>query len=495
MCWTAAAYSVPCLSLKTIVAEPVIALMGRANVGKSTLFNRLAHSRQSLVADKPGLTRDRLYCSTLINRTPVTLVDTAGLQTDDSPLENEMTEQAWRAALQADLVVYVCDARAGLTAVDMEGVEKMRRHNRNLLLVVNKIDGLEENEALLEFTRLGLGMPLGISATHGRNVGNLKAEILASLPATDTAGTAEETATDETEEIQNTLRITIVGRPNTGKSTLVNYLLGEQRMVVSDIPGTTHDAVSVPFSHHGRDYVLVDTAGIRRRGKVQGVVENFSVAKSLEAIRRAEIAVLLLDGSEGLVAQDLHLLEQTLAASRSTLIAVNKWDSADQSQRRRVKAQLDRRLTFAKHVRICFISALRGVGIAKFYKTLDSLQAQAVQVLPTAELTRVLEALTARHPPPLGTGKRRIRLRYAHAGATTRPVIVIHGNQVDKVPATYKKYLENGFREAFNLAGTPVRVEFRSGGNPYRGNKNKLTPRQIQSRKRLRAHIRKKTDA
>lgn len=475
--------------------EPVIALMGRPNVGKSTLFNRLTHSRQALVANTPGLTRDRLYCTVLIDQSKVTFVDTAGLMMDASPLEIGMATQSWRAAAQADLVIYICDARSGLTVSDVESVEKLRRQGRQVLLVANKIDGLDEHAALPEFTDLGMGMPIGISATHGRNINVLQEKILALLAV----GQVESASLPPKEEAKPspraTLRIAVVGRPNAGKSTLVNLMLGEERMLVSDIAGTTHDSVAVPFSHRGRHYILIDTAGIRRRGKVQGVVESFSVAKSLEAIRQAEVAVLLLDGSEGLVAQDLHLLDSVLKSGRSTVIAVNKWDSADANQKKLVKIQLDRRLVFAQYVKVCFISALQGRGIARLYKTLDVLRAKVEQVLPTVELTRALEKLVTQHPPPMGNGRRRIKLRYAHAGGMAPPVVVIHGNQVEKVTASYKRYLENGFRKIFKLEGTPVRIEFKSGENPYAGRKNILTNKQVKRKKRLLVHVRRKKKA
>lgn len=500
------------------MSAPVVALIGRPNVGKSTLFNKLTRNRSALVANVPGLTRDRRYGLARFDNRDVTLVDTAGLPGDKTSLGTAMADQAWRAVTAADLSVHLCDGQEGLMLDDFVIIERLRSLSCPVLLVVNKIDGLNLDHILLEFSELGAGQPLAISASHSRGLQSLQAKVLECLfdlgvpateevktPIAETAETVETAETTETvvrpdDEIApekmppvallsspEALRVAMIGRPNVGKSTLVNRILEEDRLLVSDVPGTTHDSVFVPFERAGRLYTLIDTAGIRRRGKIHGAVEGFSVAQSLAVIRQAQVVLLLIDASEGLVEQDLHLLGQALQAGRALVLVVNKWDSLDKDRRLEVKTQLDRRLRFARYVQVRFISALKGYGVSSLYEALGEAAASAVQTLSTLQLTRALTEAVNQHPPPM-VGGRRIKLRYAHLGGREPPVVIIHGNQTGAVPESYRRYLESSFRETFGLQGTPVRVEFRANKNPYESKKNTLTTHQFNRRKRLIEH-------
>ena len=474
---------------------PVVVLMGCPNVGKSALFNCLLNVRAALVADVPGLTRDRRYGDWRVLGYRLQLIDTAGFPAEPTRLGQAMEKQTWQAVQEADLVLYLGDAQKGLTADDQDALQRLRVDNQPMLLIVNKIDGVNLDYVWSEFNEPGAGQPLGISSTRKQGIQILKAKIIerliaaGKLPAEPNWELAN--PEDDNDQSADRLKVAMIGRPNTGKSTLINQLLKQDRVVVSDTPGTTHDAIFIPFARGGKKYMLVDTAGVRRRSKINQCDEGYSVAKSLESIKQVQVVVLLIDASEGLVGQDLHLLGYALRTGRALVVAVNKWDVADAEQRSHVKAQLDRRLRFATYVTSCFISALRGAGLRDFFKAVDTAGASATQALSTVDLNKVLAAQIQQCPPPMGAARRRIKLSYAHLGGRDPLVIIVHGNQADAVPDAYRRYLENGFRKAFGLHGMPVKVEFRSGKNPYADRKNTLTPRQINHRKRLMQHVKR----
>ncbi len=459
---------------------PVIALVGRPNVGKSTLFNRLTRSRDALVADAPGLTRDRRYGRGAHHGRPFMVIDTGGVSGEAEGLDQLITEQALKAVDEADVVFFLVDARGGLTAGDEAIAETLRGRGKRVVLVVNKAEGLEPQLATAEFHALGLGEPHPVSAEHGQGVGALLETALAPFPE-------PEEAPDEAERGPV---VAVVGRPNVGKSTLINRLVGEERVVAFDRPGTTRDAIDVPFQWEGKDYTLVDTAGVRRRSRVDEAVEKFSIVKTLQAIDRANVVVLVIDAREGLVDQDLHLLGYILDAGRALVIAINKWDGLDPDHKARVKADVQRRLGFAEFAEVLYLSALHGTGVGHLMEVVDEAFASAVARFPTPRLTRLLEDAVSVHPPPLVRG-RRIKLRYAHQGGANPPLIVIHGNQVERVPAAYRRYLANTFRKHLGLTGTPLRIEFKGGENPYAGRRNRLSERQIRKRKRLLRHVKK----
>ena len=454
--------------------KPVIALVGRPNVGKSTLFNQLTRSRDALVADYPGLTRDRKYGTGKVGDRPYIVVDTGGLSGDSEGVEEQMADQVYQAIGEANVVLFLVDARAGLTAGDEQIVQQLRRVNKQIFLVVNKIDGTDQTMAVIDFQSLGMGEPLAIAASHGRGISKMMQTVLADLPVIE-----------EVEDEEGGTKVAIIGRPNVGKSTLVNRIMGEERVVAFDMPGTTRDSIFIPFEHEGREYTLIDTAGVRRRGKVKETIEKFSVIKALQAIEAANVVILVLDAHEGISDQDATLAGFALDAGRAMVIAVNKWDGLEKNARERMKAELDRRLPFLDFAEMHFISALHGTGVGHLFESIDAAYAAAMKKLSTPDLTRVLEEAVMQHQPPLVRG-RRIKLRYAHQGGKNPPLIIIHGNQTESVPAAYKRYLVNIYRKAFKLYGTPVRLEFKSSENPYAGRKNKLSQRQIQKKKRLK---------
>jgi len=463
---------------------PVIALVGRPNVGKSTLFNRLTRSQDALVAAVPGLTRDRKYGDGRIGERPFIVVDTGGLAAGDRELDGLMERQAWQAIEEADLVFFLVDARDGLTGTDEDIAANLRRRGKPLTLVVNKTDGLDENTVLGDFYRLGLGEPQPVSATHGRGVERLlRTALAAALPLPADSGTPEEEPADE-----QAVRVAIVGRPNAGKSTLVNRILGEERVLASDLPGTTRDSIFIPFERDGVAYTLIDTAGVRRRARVTEVIEKFSIIKTLQAIDAAHVVILLLDARTGIGEQDATLAGYIAEKGRALVLAVNKWDGLEPHERRMVKDQLDRKLPFLGFASVLFISALHGTGVGDLFPLVRRAHASAMRELSTPQLTEILERVVAAHQPPLVRG-RRIKLRYAHQGGRNPPLIVIHGNQTESVPETYRRYLENTFRAALKLSGTPVRIEFRTGGNPYQGRRNTLSSRQASRRRRLMRHV------
>ena len=462
--------------------KPVIALVGRPNVGKSTLFNRLTGSRDALVANQPGLTRDRKFGEGRIGGGGYLVVDTGGLTGGEQGLEALMAGQAWLAIEQADAVILLTDAREGLNPGDEIIAERLRSQGKCVLLAVNKAEGLVPEIAAAEFHRLALGDPWVISAAHGEGVRSM---IDAALERVAERGAAE----GEDQPPAEGTKVAVIGRPNVGKSTLVNRLLGEERVLVYDMPGTTRDSIYVPFTRDDRPYVLIDTAGVRRRRGVKEAIEKFSIVKTLKAVHDANVVIMVLDAREGVTDQDAHLLGFVVETGRALVLAVNKWDGLPADQRTAVRRELDLKLPFVDFAPVHFVSALHGSGVGKLMTAVDRAYRAATRELSTPQLTRVLEALVAKHQPPLVRG-RRVKLRYAHQGGQNPPVIVIHGNQTDAVTEDYRRYLINAFRREFRLDGTPVRVEFKSGENPFRGRRNVLTPRQEERRKRLMRHVR-----
>ncbi len=459
---------------------PVVAIVGRPNVGKSTLFNRLTRTRDALVADFPGLTRDRQYGFGRIGPLPYIVIDTGGLAGAADGVDELMERQTLKALEEADRVVFLVDGREGLTAADEHVAALVRRRDVPVMLAVNKAEGLDEDLAASEFHALGLGDPVAISATHGDRVSAMMDEVLGSFERGD--GTADEPA--------ERITVAVIGRPNVGKSTLINRLLGEERLVAFDQPGTTRDSVRVPFSRDGRDYTLIDTAGVRRRARVRESIEKFSVVKALQAMEEAAVVIPVLDAREGVTDQDVSLMGLALERGRAMVVAINKWDGLAPEQRRTVQEELDRKLPFMDFAPRLFISALHGTGVGDLMGSVNAVHAAAWRDLPTPELTRALQSAVEAHPPPLVRG-RRIRLRFAHQGGRNPPVIVIHGNQTERLPGAYKRYLVNHFRQTFRLEGTPIRLSFKTGDNPYQGRRNKLTPRQQRRRKRLLKHVKK----
>jgi GTP-binding protein len=460
---------------------PVIVLVGRPNVGKSTLFNRLTRTRDALVADFPGLTRDRQYGIGKVGPMRYVVVDTGGISGGNG-IEALTERQVQQAIDEADHLLFLLDAREGVTAGDLDIAASLRRTGKPLTAVVNKIDHLAEDIAGAEFHSLGLGDPWLIAATQGRGIRALMDHVCGLLPA---AAAGAETAGAER------VRIAVVGRPNAGKSTLINRILGEERVVVFDSPGTTRDSVSIPFDLGGRRYTLIDTAGVRRRARIADAVEKFSVIKTLQAIEASHVVILVLDARLGIGEQDATLAAHVVESGRALVVAINKWDGLTAEQRERIKDDYRRRLGFLDFAEAHRISALHGSGVGLLLEAADRAYANAIRDLPTPELTRLLEDAVQAHQPPLVRG-RRIKLRYAHQGGRNPPIIVIHGNQTDAVPAAYRRYLVNRFRDALALAGTPLRLELRSGDNPFEGRRNPLTPRQLRKRQRLKDFVRRK---
>ncbi|MCG8428956.1 MAG: ribosome biogenesis GTPase Der [Chromatiales bacterium] len=460
---------------------PVIVLVGRPNVGKSTLFNRLTRSRDALVADQPGLTRDRKYGVGRLGKMPYVVVDTGGLSGEEEGVDVMMEQQVRSAIEEADHIFFLVDAKAGCGGGDEIIAEQLRRTGKPITAVVNKSENLDKAMAGSDFYSLGLGEPVPVAAAHGRGVKALINQVLE---------TFSEPEVDDDEAEKGT-QIAVVGRPNVGKSTLVNRMLGEERVVAFDQPGTTRDSIFIPFVHDDKSYTLIDTAGVRRRARVNEAIEKFSVIKTLQAIEQANVVMLVLDAHQGVSEQDASLAGHILESGRALVVVVNKWDGLDDDQREMIRSELDRKLPFLDFATRRFISALHGSGVGHLYEAVDSAYSNAVRDLATPELTRILEWAVQEHQPPLVHG-RRIKLRYAHQGGKNPPIIVIHGNQTDSVPAPYKRYLVNRYRQALSLDGTPVRIEFKSGDNPYEGRKNKLTQRQIQKRQRLKKFVKRK---
>ncbi len=475
--------------------RPVIALVGRPNVGKSTLFNRLTRSRDALVADHPGLTRDRKYGYADIDGHSCLLIDTGGISGDEEGIDTLMAGQSLQAMEEADCILLLTDAREGLASSDQMIVDHLRQLAKPALLVVNKIDGLDADTALLDFYGLGFGEPMPIAAVHGRGINQLKQSIRESL-ALDTpeepdsitetdAELAEETIIDD-----RPIKLAIVGRPNVGKSTLVNRMLGEERVIVYDMPGTTRDSIYIDMERHGQRYTLIDTAGIRRRGKVTETAEKFSVIKTLQAIDDANVVIMMLDAREGIVEQDLSLLGQILDSGRSLVLAINKWDGMDAEQKQAVKNELLRRLPFLDFAEWFYISALHGTAVGDLFTAVKAAYRSARVKMKANQLTEWLQLAQERHPPPMIRG-RRIKMRYAHVGGHNPPRIVIHGNQLSRLADSYIRYLNTFFRKQLKLVGTPIKFEWKESENPYKDRRNKLTPRQEFKRKRMLKHLKK----
>lgn len=460
--------------------KPVIALVGRPNVGKSTLFNCLTRSRDALVADVPGLTRDRKYGDGVLGDRSYIVVDTGGLSGEQDELDGLMQQQAQQAIAEADIVLWLTDARDGLTAADETIADFMRRSGKPVHLLVNKTDGLPEHEAVSEFFQLGLGDPIAIAASHGRGVRQMIDLVLQDLARVDAVN----------EEAPG-IRVALIGRPNVGKSTLLNRMAGEERVVAYDKPGTTRDSIYVELERDGKRYTLIDTAGIRRRGKISEAVEKFSIIKALQAIGDAHVVVLLIDAQESVTEQDLTLLGEVLQQGRALVIAINKWDGLSSEQRNKIKNEVDRQINFIDFAEVHYISALHGSGVGTLFDAIEAGYASAMRSLATPRLTELLEEAVIKHQPPLVHG-RRIKLRYAHQGGKNPPIIVIHGNQLEHLSGDYKRYLARHFQKRLKLSGTPVKIELKSGENPFKGKRNKLTPRQQQKRKRLMKHVNKK---
>nr|WP_320166815.1 ribosome biogenesis GTPase Der [uncultured Methylophaga sp.] len=457
--------------------KPVIALVGRPNVGKSTIFNRLTRSRDALVADYAGLTRDRIYGTAKEPGYDFILIDTGGLTDQTDNMSDLMRKQAKLAIDEADLILFIVDGRAGLMPTDSDVAQLLRNDGKPVCLVINKTEGERREIISAEFYALGLGEPQVISATQGRGIDALLVEIKDRIPA------VEKLEADEPEQFdENEIRLAVLGRPNVGKSTLINRLLGEERVVAFDEPGTTRDSIHVPFEKDGVKYTLIDTAGVRRRSKVSEKLEKFSILKTLQALEDANVVMLVLDAHEGIVEQDLHLAGLIIESGRAVVIAVNKWDGLEKSEREWVTTNIERRLPFLNFAKTHFISALHGSGVGLLFKSVRQAFQSAMIKAPTSRLTRVLEDAVADHPPPLVRG-RRIKFRYAHLGGKNPPRIIIHGNQTESTPNSYKRYLENTFRDVLKLQGTPVMIEFKTSDNPYRDKAVKSAAQNTPQRK------------
>ncbi len=486
---------------------PVVALVGRPNVGKSTLFNRLTRTRDALVADFPGLTRDRKYGRAEIEGREFICIDTGGIDGTEDGVETRMAEQSLLAIEEADVVLFMVDARAGLMPADKAIAKHLRSREKPTFLVANKTDGLDPDQAVVDFYSLGLGEIYPIAASHGRGVLSLLEHVL--LPWMEDLSPQEEVDEDaeywaqfeaeengEEEEEDDfdpqslPIKLAIVGRPNVGKSTLTNRILGEERVVVYDMPGTTRDSIYIPMERDGREYVLIDTAGVRKRGKITDAVEKFSVIKTLQAIEDANVVMLVIDAREGISDQDLSLLGFILNSGRSLVIVVNKWDGLSQEVKEQVKETLDFRLGFIDFARVHFISALHGSGVGNLFESVREAYDSSTRRVGTSMLTRIMTMAVEDHQPPLVRG-RRVKLKYAHAGGYNPPIVVIHGNQVKDLPDSYKRYLMNYFRKSLDVMGSPIRIQFKEGENPYANKRNTLTPTQMRKRKRLMKHIKK----
>ncbi|MEF1282714.1 ribosome biogenesis GTPase Der [Vibrio sp. M250220] len=483
---------------------PVVALVGRPNVGKSTLFNRLTRTRDALVADFPGLTRDRKYGQAKLGEHEFIVIDTGGIDGTEEGVETKMAQQSLAAIDEADVVLFMVDGRAGLTAADQAIASHLRKIEKPSMLVVNKVDGIDADAASAEFWQLGVENMYQIAAAHGRGVTALidlalnpfaeqlleeaKGEIedlTEFVDEDEKLDYSEEEAEEEFKRLQDQpIKLAIIGRPNVGKSTLTNRILGEERVVVYDMPGTTRDSIYIPMERDGREYVLIDTAGVRRRTRINETVEKFSVVKTLKAVEDANVVMLVIDARENISDQDLSLLGFALNAGRSIVIAVNKWDGLDMDVKEQVKKELDRRLGFVDFARIHFISALHGTGVGHLFESVQEAYKSATTRVGTSVLTRIMKMATDDHQPPMVRG-RRVKLKYAHAGGYNPPIVVIHGNQVNELPDSYKRYLMNYYRKSLEVMGTPIRIQFQNSDNPFEGKSNKMTLSQERKRKRL----------
>ena len=440
--------------------KPVIAIVGRPNVGKSTLFNRLTKSRDAIVADFAGLTRDRHYGDGRLGDREFIVIDTGGFEPDSTTgIVREMAKQTRQAVAEADAVVFVVDVRAGLSAQDHDIAKYLRTAGKKVLLAVNKAEGMADSPQLAEFYELGMGEPHPVSAAHGEGVRSLAEAALADFPFDEDEAAASD-------EEGAAIRLAVAGRPNVGKSTLINTWLGEERLVAFDQPGTTRDAISVPFERGGQRFELIDTAGLRRKGKVFQAIEKFSVVKTLQAIADAHVVLLLLDATQGVTDQDAHIAGYILDSGRAVVIAVNKWDAVDDYQKQQLQRSIEQRLAFLKYAPLLHISAIKRQGLGPVWKAIADAHASATRKMPTPVLTRLLHE-AVEHQAPKRAGMFRPKLRYAHQGGMNPPVIVVHGNSLEHVTDAYKRFLEGRFREHFKLVGTPLRIEMRSGRNPF----------------------------
>jgi GTP-binding protein len=467
---------------------PLVALVGRPNVGKSTLFNALTRTRDALVHDQPGVTRDRHYgvCRVDDGR-PFALVDTGGIADGGAhlvagDLAGATARQARAGADEADLVLFVVDGREGPSAVDDEILSWLRKAARPTFLVVNKTDGIDARAALAEFARYGFKDVIAVSSAHRQGIDDLVDEIRERLP--------EQGATEVLDDDPARIRVAFVGRPNVGKSTLVNRILGEERMIASEVAGTTRDSISADLERDGRLYRLVDTAGIRRKSRVDEAVETFSIIKTLESIEQCQVAVVMIDAREGVTDQDASVLGAVLDAGRALVIAVNKWDGLDTYQREQVEALLSRKLAFVPWAEAVRISALHGSGLRELFRAIHRAHGSATRSFSTAEVTRAIEIATESNPAPVVRGHA-AKLRFAHPGGESPPTFIVHGTRLRTLPDSYRRYLENFFRKRFKLIGTPVRFVFKEGENPYKDRKNVLTERQVAKKKRLIRHAKR----
>ncbi|WP_411832033.1 ribosome biogenesis GTPase Der [Pseudoxanthomonas mexicana] len=462
---------------------PLVALVGRPNVGKSTLFNALTRSRDALVHDQPGVTRDRHYgiCRPQDQR-HFAVVDTGGIAGEEEGLAGATARQARAAAEEADLVLFIVDGREGASALDDDILAWLRKAARPTVLVINKIDGIDETTARSDFARYGFGDVLAISAAHRQGIDDLIDEVLERLP--------EQGQVEALDQDPARMRIAFVGRPNVGKSTLVNRLLGEERMIASEVPGTTRDSIAVDLERDGRLYRLVDTAGLRRKSRVDEAVEKFSIVKTLQAIEQCQVAVLLLDATEGVTDQDASVLGAILDAGRALVVAVNKWDGLTTYQREQTEALLGRKLSFVEWAEAVRISARYGSGLRELFAAIHRAHASATREFGTSEVNKALEIACETNPPPSIRGHAS-KLRYVHPGGANPPTFIVHGTRLKVLPDSYKRYLENFFRKRFKLVGTPVRFIFKEGANPYEGKKNVLSERQVAKKRRLIRHVKR----
>ncbi len=469
--------------------KPVFALVGRPNVGKSTLFNRLTKSRDALVADFPGLTRDRKYGQGVLGADSqegnegrsYLVIDTGGLSGDDVGIDEYMATQTWLAVDEASTVLFMVDGREGLTAADHLVADRLRRAGKKVFLVVNKIDSVDPDQAMADFYQLGFKEVYAIAASQGRGVTQMIKSLLETFPIIEEEKIPEEHA--------DSIRIAFVGRPNVGKSTLINRIMGEERVVAFDKPGTTRDSIYVPFERDGQKYTLIDTAGVRRKAKVKEAIETFSIIKTLSAIENSHVVIMLLDAHETITDQDAHLLGLVLDAGRSLVIAINKWDNLSEYQRDQIKVKLEVKLPFLDFADKHFISALHGTGVGHLYKSVHEAYDSAMLKVSTARMTRMLQTATEAHQLPIVAASR-IKLRYAHQGGSNPFTVIIHGNQTKRIPGSYKRYLMNYFRETLKLKGTQVRLEFKTGDNPFEGKEKRarLSPSEIFRQNKKNPH-------
>lgn len=465
---------------------PIIAVIGRPNVGKSTLFNRIIRSRQALVDDQPGVTRDRQYAETEYEDRPFLVVDTGGVEEmPANDMEKAIYKQSEEACKEADVIYFVVDGRSGITSVDKFIATQIRKLEKPVYVVVNKTDGINKETALSEFFSMGFKKIYPVAASHNQGIEALLEATFEEIPLPE-----EELIDEENAEGKINPKVAIIGRPNVGKSTLMNRMLGYEQMIVCDMPGTTRDSIYIPMERMGKSYTLIDTAGVRKKKKVSDFIEKISAIKTLQAIKEANVVLLVFDAKLGLSDQDLTLIDFTITAGKGLVICANKWDGMDEEAKIQVKAELKYRLKFAKFASIHYISALHGTGVGNLFAQIDKVYQSAMLPFTTSQLSALLEKAVLANPPPMVRG-RRIKLRYAHCGGHNPPTIVIHGNQTESMPLTYQKYLSNFFLKELSLTGTPVKVVCKTGTNPYAGKRNILTQRQIYKKKRLMKHVKK----